>query len=725
MVGVKYIGPIFDGCYDSVTEVLTETGWKFFSDLSFGIRLATLNPGGVLEYHKPDQLIENDYDGEMCHFYNHRSGIDLFVTPDHNMYVAPENFRRKNRKSSGFRFEKADEILNKYRLFKKDCNNPVSDLDKVEICGRAIKTEDWLEFLGYYLSEGSATITKEKHYVVQLRQFGNDLFRMGASLQRVTPNKVNIRKQDGRAIVNDKELTLYLKNTFGDKYHKFIPRKILNMCSQNQLLILLDALMLGDGHSPENGGSAYYTASIQLRDDFMELLLKTGLSGSYTKSKSKGDLIKIYDRVCVCQKDNWTITVRWKQHICAVAGSNWNNGDATVNKKVNYKGKVYCASVPNHTLFVRRNGKTVWCGNSGYAEAARNYVLSIHRKGYPIQVAPITFEKTRPDLGKDDKILQELVNTPINYDKVIVHSTPDLWHHWTRFDQNKYIIGSTVWETSDLPHEWVTACNQVREVWVPCDWNMGIFKDSGVTTPLVKIPHAIDIPDPESVIDFNLNGVSANDYVFYSIFQWQERKNPYGLLAAYTAAFTGKDDVCLVLKTYCQNHSEDRDQVIKLITDFRQFMNLPHYPKMFLVVENMSKGGIMGLHKRGDCFYLLQRSEGWGLPHFEAAASGKPIITPGYGGQTDFLKEDNSYLLDYNLTPVGGMTWSPYYRGDQYWAEPDMKQAIETLRHVYNNREEAAEKGKRAKQFVSDNFTWDRIGDQVVKRLTQIDQEGK
>ena len=28
-----------------------------------------------------------------------------------------------------------------------------------------------------------------------------------------------------------------------------------------------------------------------------------------------------------------------------------------------YEGKVYCVNVPNHIIFVRRNGKAVWCGN--------------------------------------------------------------------------------------------------------------------------------------------------------------------------------------------------------------------------------------------------------------------------------------------------------------------------------------------------------------------------
>lgn len=358
---------------------------------------------------------------------------------------------------------------------------------------------------------------------------------------------------------------------------------------------------------------------------------------------------------------------------------------------------------------------------SGYAEAARNYVLSIHNKGYPITLAPISFEKTRPNLGEGGEVLKQLVNNPIDYDKVIVHSTPDLWQHWTRFEQGKHIIGYTVWETSKLHPTWTVACNKADEVWVPCDWNMQVFEESGVKTPLYKIPHAIDVPNLDAVPDFNLQGVSDDNFMFYSIFQWQERKHPYALLTAYNAAFTGVDDVVLVLKTYRHDQGGDKETIKSMVLEFRKYLNLDHYPKIYLIVENMSSENITALHKRGDCFVLMQRSEGWGLPHFEAASAGKPIITPGYGGQTDFLNEDNSYLLDYTLCPVGGMAWSPYYRADQYWCEPDIKQAIEAMRHVYNNRDEAVAKGQKAKENIAKNFTWDRIGDMIVDRLREID----
>lgn len=45
--------------------------------------------------------------------------------------------------------------------------------------------------------------------------------------------------------------------------------------------------------------------------------------------------------------------------------------------KTPYVGKVYCVEVPNNTVFVRRNGKTAWCGNS-----IGNITFNMARLGY-------------------------------------------------------------------------------------------------------------------------------------------------------------------------------------------------------------------------------------------------------------------------------------------------------------------------------------------------------
>ena len=114
---------------------------------------------------------------------------------------------------------------------------------------------------------------------------------------------------------------------------------------------------------------------------------------------------------------------------------------------------------------------------SGYAEASRNYVLSLYKKGYPITLEPISFEQARPELGEEGKILYSLIKNTIDYDKIIVHSTPDLWERWLHLERNKYVIGYTVWETNKIDSIWAQACNKVDEIWLHSEWNMHLYRD--------------------------------------------------------------------------------------------------------------------------------------------------------------------------------------------------------------------------------------------------------
>ena len=219
-------------------------------------------------------------------------------------------------------------------------------------------------------------------------------------------------------------------------------------------------------------------------------------------------------------------------------------------------------------------------------------------------------------------------------------------------------------------------------------------------------------------------------FVFYSIFHWHERKNPIGLLAAYFAAFSGVHDVVLVLKTYfdwaqpagsadAEGRSDDhrlQDQVAA----FKRRMKLAHYPRVVGMTGILGRDDIQGLHRRGDAFVLLQRSEGWGLPHFEAAGMANPVITTAYGGQCDFLSADAAYLVNYTLRPVWDMDWSFFYDGSQLWAEPDLAHAIEQMRRVYADRREAAERGARAREHVVRDFTREVVGRRMVARLEAL-----
>ena len=68
------------------------------------------------------------------------------------------------------------------------------------------------------------------------------------------------------------------------------------------------------------------------------------------------------------------------------------NDNCTEDKLVDYKGKVYCLEVPNHILYVRKNGKAVFCGNSRHAQKS-----TVGRVIAEVDM-PYTIEGLRPDI---------------------------------------------------------------------------------------------------------------------------------------------------------------------------------------------------------------------------------------------------------------------------------------------------------------------------------------
>ncbi len=80
-------------CYDARTEILTEDGWKLFSDLRFE-RVAQVDPGTLeMSFVMPRQWVHYDYAGPMHHYRS--DDIDLLVTPDHRVLCQKaDDFRR-------------------------------------------------------------------------------------------------------------------------------------------------------------------------------------------------------------------------------------------------------------------------------------------------------------------------------------------------------------------------------------------------------------------------------------------------------------------------------------------------------------------------------------------------------------------------------------------------------------------------------------------------------
>ena len=158
--------------------------------------------------------------------------------------------------------------------------------------------------------------------------------------------------------------------------------------------------------------------------------------------------------------------------------------------------------------------------------------------------------------------------------------------------------------------------------------------------------------------------MTERDFVFYSIFEWQERKCPLELLEAYVRAFPTETDTLLLIKTNPGAVSVARQAVEKVRQQVRS------EARIAMCCAAWSEAHIAALHERGDCYVSLHRGEGWGYPLFEAASRGTPVIATGYAGPLDYLQPRAHQLVRYELRPVR----QPYvyYHPRMRWAEPDV-----------------------------------------------------
>ncbi len=340
---------------------------------------------------------------------------------------------------------------------------------------------------------------------------------------------------------------------------------------------------------------------------------------------------------------------------------------------------------------------------SGYGQAARGYIHALHRAGINISVVDLAANRPRQ---VSDELVAARIGRRAKTDVHLFHGIPPQWARLAAGVENA--IGMTVWETDAMPAEWHNALRQVREVWLPCDYNVSVFGKS-LDKAIFKLPHAM-LPGKTAMTRADeFPGIDARDFVFYSIFHWQERKSPQGLIESFLRAFPEESDAVLVLKV----NAEAARVAARELEELRR--QIGSRARIRIHSESWPETRIEALHARGDCYVSLHRGEGWCYPLFEAAGRGTPIIATNYSGPLEYLDEDAHQLVRHDLCPVR----QPYiyYHPRMRWAEPDLRHASELMRVVYRERETARAKAARAALRMREDYSLERIGEMARTRI--------
>ena len=336
------------GCYDEETEVLTSGGWKFWRDVTISDELATLVDGKTI-FELPSQVVSFDVDGDMVQWKN--QSIDILVTPNHNMYVQKQQAARNCH--DDYEFILAEDCLESQYSIKRTAEwsgySPETFVIPKTKQTPAIELtfSSWAGFLGIYFADGSCDASGAN--------IASSHLEKSIRVKDILDNtKFNYIQREYGFDINNTSLRNILK-PFGKSYEKRVPDYIKNATSED-IQIFLDAFCVGDGHVNPKGCRYFYTSNPGLADDIQELLLKTGGLGIVKKLKDRTKFNKIDGRIIYQRRPAYVIFERTKKI------RSWL--DIRDRKIVQYTGKVYCATVSSHVLFVRRNGKPIWCGNT-------------------------------------------------------------------------------------------------------------------------------------------------------------------------------------------------------------------------------------------------------------------------------------------------------------------------------------------------------------------------
>jgi hypothetical protein len=385
---------LYGFCYSSDTEVLTRRGWLPFSEVTTADQVATRNMSSkAFEWQLPTAIIAEPYEGEMYHFSS--QSVDILVTPDHRMLYdsmpAGANGGVKRTRTRG-------EVIIPARVAATACNRmnkipmtstwegqevgervfeipqkvgritvqrqyadgrPAQVYERAESMGNHLPVrmsgDDYCALMGAYLAEGN--VRSAGGIEIAQRDTSKGYQAYASLVARILQGPA---QHGGKAFVLPRRgMTDYFRQ-FGHAHEKFIPEEVMN-ATPRQLRIFWDHYMLGDGHyekkvnvSGRGCGELYTprisTVSRHMAGQLVEIAQKLGWSASMRTDRRSGKAM-VVGRECNI-RDRYIVTVRFSQGMQATA------------KKVEYSGTIHCVSVPNGIVYVRRNGKPAWCGNS-------------------------------------------------------------------------------------------------------------------------------------------------------------------------------------------------------------------------------------------------------------------------------------------------------------------------------------------------------------------------
>lgn len=348
---------------------------------------------------------------------------------------------------------------------------------------------------------------------------------------------------------------------------------------------------------------------------------------------------------------------------------------------------------------------------SGYGEQARFALRSLRSREdlFDIYIKPLSWGQTSWITESDDdrKWVDKAIEKTIGYmqakgpfDISLQVTIPNEFQSYSHKD-----IGYTAGiETTQVAPVWTQKCNEMHSVIVVSDHSKNILEAASFHGhDETGNPVSLENTTKFSVVNYPVKSFDSlpdleleleHDFNFLTVAQFGPRKNLPNTIKWFLQEFENEDVGLIIKSNIAKNCLMDRTAVFNNLTKIinESGVSSDRKCKIYLLHGNMTDEEIHALYIQDKikAMIAIPHGEGFGLPIFEAAYSGLPIISVGWSGQCDFLYDENNakhfydVAFDINKVPAEAV-WEGVIEENSGWANARETSVKEKMRECYND----------------------------------------
>jgi glycosyltransferase involved in cell wall biosynthesis len=272
-----------------------------------------------------------------------------------------------------------------------------------------------------------------------------------------------------------------------------------------------------------------------------------------------------------------------------------------------------------------------------------------------------------------------------------------------------------VFESTRVPPNIMSTMLTADVVWVPSAWGRNVLIQNGLDPARCDV-----VPEGVDTDQFHPWYPPVDDVFRYLLIgKYERRKSITETIDAWAQVFGNDPTFELSIKTnHIMNHEENTQKIAK------------HVRGLGLTNVNVWYGNLPTtemslLYQRHNVFVLPTKGEGWGLPLIEAAASGMPIVTTMWSGNTEFLAPiKNSVVpVEFDMVPIDCPEYQSFYPTEDKdwgtWAQPRAKSIAQALLYACDFFTELKTNAVANSDVIRRDFSWTQCANTAMKMLQQ------